>query len=204
MIYTKKWAFIHIPKTSGTNFQQRIEVKQGVTNAYKDMPDMGFIVENEKKDLKYLKQHQPLQWWLDRGTLNKEQYVFCFVRNPYARIVSMYNHMLTSGNNPGLPGFKEYVMTDVIDRKTPPGFNFKVGWPQYKFIENDQGIDVKYYKVETELPLVEEYIGYRFTDTRHNAREYNPWQTYYDSETKEKVNKKYKEDFERFNYNETF
>ncbi len=200
MIYTKKWAFIHIPKTSGTNFQQRIEVKQGVTNAYKDMPDIGFIVENEKKDLKFLMQHQPLQWWLDRGTLNNEQDVFCFVRNPYARIVDMYNHMLTSGNNPGLPEFKEYIMTDVVDTKTPAGFNFKVGWPQYKFIENDQGIDVKCYKMETELPLVEKYIGYTFTDTRINSREYDPWQTYYDSETKEKVNEKYKEDFKRFNY----
>ena len=51
MIYTKEWAFIHIPKTSGTNFQIRMEDKEGVTNAWKNMPDIGFIVENEKKDL---------------------------------------------------------------------------------------------------------------------------------------------------------
>ncbi len=200
MIYTKEWAFIHIPKTSGTNFQIRMENKEGVTNAYKDFPDREFIVENEKKDLKYLNQHQPLQWWLDRGTLNKEQYIFCFVRNPYARIVSMYNHMLTSGNNPDVTDFKEYVMMNVMDRKTPDSFNFNVGWPQYKFIENNQGINVKYYKIENELPLVEKYIGYTFTDTRYNGRDYDPWHTYYDNETKEKINEKYKEDFIRFNY----
>ena len=200
MIYTKEWAFIHIPKTSGTNFQIRMEDKEGVTNAYKDFPDREFIVENEKKDLKYLNQHQPLQWWLDRGTLNKEQYIFCFVRNPYARIVSMYNHMLTSGNNPDVTNFKEYVMMNVMDRKTPDSFNFNVGWPQYKFIENNQGINVKYYKMENELPLVEKYIGYTFTDTRYNGRDYDPWHTYYDNETKEKINEKYKEDFIRFNY----
>jgi len=200
MIYTKEWAFIHIPKTSGTNFQIRMEDKEGVTNAYKDFPDREFIVENEKKDLKYLNQHQPLQWWLDRGTLNKEQYIFCFVRNPYARIVSMYNHMLTSGNNPDVTNFKEYVMMNVMDRKTPDSFNFNVGWPQYKFIENNQGINVKYYKIENELPLVEKYIGYTFTDTRYNGRDYDPWHTYYDNETKEKINEKYKEDFIRFNY----
>ena len=200
MIYTKEWAFIHIPKTSGTNFQIRMEDKEGVTNAYKDFPDREFIVENEKKDLKYLNQHQPLQWWLDRGTLNKEQYIFCFVRNPYARIVSMYNHMLTSGNNPDVTDFKEYVMMNVMDRKTPDSFNFNVGWPQYKFIENNQGINVKYYKIENELPLVEKYIGYTFTDTRYNGRDYDPWHTYYDNETKEKINEKYKEDFIRFNY----
>ena len=200
MIYTKEWAFIHIPKTSGTNFQIRMENKEGVTNAYKDFPDREFIVENEKKDLKYLNQHQPLQWWLDRGTLNKEQYIFCFVRNPYARMVSMYNHMLTSGNNPDVTNFKEYVMMNVMDRKTPDSFNFNVGWPQYKFIENNQGINVKYYKIENELPLVEKYIGYTFTDTRYNGRDYDPWHTYYDNETKEKINEKYKEDFIRFNY----
>tara|TARA_B100001287_G_C22557874_1_gene470009 strand:+ start:88 stop:699 length:612 start_codon:yes stop_codon:yes gene_type:complete len=200
MIYTKEWAFIHIPKTSGTNFQIRMENKEGVTNAYKDFPDREFIVENEKKDLKYLNQHQPLQWWLDRGTLNKEQYIFCFVRNPYARIVSMYNHMLTSGNNPDVTDFKEYVMMNVMDRKTPDSFNFNVGWPQYKFIENNQGINVKYYKIENELPLVEKYIGYTFTDTRYNGRDYDPWHTYYDDETKDKINEKYKEDFIRFNY----
>ena len=200
MIYTKEWAFIHIPKTSGTNFQIRMEDKEGVTNAYKDFPDREFIVENEKKDLKYLNQHQPLQWWLDRGTLNKEQYIFCFVRNPYARIVSMYNHMLTSGNNPDVTDFKEYVMMNVMDRKTPDSFNFNVGWPQYKFIENNQGINVKYYKIENELPLVEKYIGYTFSDTRYNGRDYDPWHTYYDNETKEKINEKYKEDFIRFNY----
>ena len=200
MIYTKEWAFIHIPKTSGTNFQIRMEDKEGVTNAYKDFPDREFIVENEKKDLKYLNQHQPLQWWLDRGTLNKEQYIFCFVRNPYARIVSMYNHMLTSGNNPDVTNFKEYVMMNVMDRKTPDSFNFNVGWPQYKFIENNQGINVKYYKIENELPLVEKYVGYTFTDTRYNGRDYDPWHTYYDDETKDKINEKYKEDFIRFNY----
>ena len=200
MIYSKEWAFIHIPKTSGTNFQIRMEDKEGVTNAYKDFPDREFIVENEKKDLKYLNQHQPLQWWLDRGTLNKEQYIFCFVRNPYARIVSMYNHMLTSGNNPDVTNFKEYVMMNVMDRKTPDSFNFNVGWPQYKFIENNQGINVKYYKIENELPLVEKYIGYTFSDTRYNGRDYDPWHTYYDNETKEKINEKYKEDFIRFNY----
>ena len=188
MIYTKEWAFIHIPKTAGLNFIKRIENKPGVINAH--------------KDLARHMNHQPLQWWLDRGTLNKEQYIFTFVRNPYARIVDLYNHMLTSGNNPGLPEFKEYIMTDVVDTKTPAGLDYDFGWPQYKSIENNQGINVRCYKMETELPLVEEYIGYTFTDTRYNEKPHAPWQTYYDSETKEKVNEKYKEDFKRFNYNE--
>ena len=103
--------------------------------------------------------------------------------------------MLTSGNNPDVIDFKEYVMMNVMDRKTPDSFNFNVGWPQYKFIENNQGINVKYYKIENELPLVEKYVGHTFLDTRYNGRDYDPWHTYYDNETKEKINEKYKERF---------
>jgi len=195
MIYTKEWAFIHIPKTAGLNFIKRIEHKLGVINGHNDLQK-----ETGLKDVNHL----PLQWWLDRGTLNKEQYIFTFVRNPYARIVDLYNHMLTSVNNTSnlIPEFKEYIMTDVVDRITPAGLDYDFGWPQYKSIENNQGINVRCYKMETELPLVEEYIGYTFTDTRYNEKPHAPWQTYYDSETKEKVNEKYKEDFKRFNYNE--
>lgn len=188
MIYTTEWAFIHIPKTAGYNFIKRIENKKGVINAH--------------KNLSTHMNHQPLQWWLDRGTLNKDQYIFAFVRNPYARIVALYNHMLTSGNNPGLPEFKEFVMTDVVDTKTPAGLDYNFGWPQYKSIENNQGIDVRCFKMESELTLVEDYIGHIFTDTILNSREYDPWQSFYDSETKEKINEKYKEDFRRFNYDE--
>ena len=188
MIYTTEWAFIHIPKTAGYNFIKRIENKKGVMNAHKNLPAH--------------MNHQPLQWWLDRGTLNKNQYIFAFVRNPYARIVALYNHMLTSGNNPGIPEFKEFIMTDVVDTKTPAGLDYNFGWPQYKSIENNQGIDVRCFKMESELTLVEDYIGHIFTDTILNSREYDPWQSFYDSETKEKVNEKYKEDFRRFNYDE--
>jgi hypothetical protein len=157
---------------------------------------------NAHKNLPAHMNHQPLQWWLDRGTLNKNQYIFAFVRNPYARIVALYNHMLTSGNNPGIPEFKEFIMTDVVDTKTPAGLDYNFGWPQYKSIENNQGIDVRCFKMESELTLVEDYIGHIFTDTVLNSREYDSWQSFYDSETKEKVNEKYKEDFRRFNYDE--
>jgi|TARA_B100001250_G_scaffold113483_1_gene95926 hypothetical protein len=191
MIYTKEWAFIHIPKTAGLNFILRMEKKPEVINAQWNL--------QKKTGLKDVN-HLPLQWWLDRGELNKEQYIFTFVRNPYSRIVSLYNHMLIEGRN--IPGFKEFIMEDIVHTKNPPGLDYDFGWPQYKSIENNQGINVKCYKMETELPLVEEYIGYIFTDTRYNDMPHAPWQTYYDSETKEKVNEKYKEDFKRFNYNE--
>ena len=195
MIYTDNWAWIHIPKTAGVNFRDRVGHQPGVTIA---------------RERSYF-HHQPLQWWLNNGTLNSSQFMFTFVRNPYARIVSLYNHLATGPNNPDLSPFKKFIMEDLdegiirsfkgprVDKKILIEM-FDLLWPQYKFIENDQGIDVRYYKMETELPLVEKYVGYIFTDTRNNEKPHPPWETYYDNDTKEKVEDFFREDFKRFNY----
>ncbi len=190
MIYTTEWAWLHIPKTAGTNFRERVGYEPGVTIAC---------------GKKYFN-HQPLQWWLDNGTLNLSQFIFTFVRNPYARIVSLYNHMATSGNNPNLSPFKKFIMEDIdkgllgyrnfVDKRV----KFDFAWPQYKYLENDQSIQVKFYKIESELQQVEELVKYIFTDTRINEKPHPPWETYYDSDSREKVEDFYMEDFKRFNY----
>ena len=195
MIYTDNWAWIHIPKTSGVNFRDRVGHQPGVTIAR----------------TRSLFKHQTLQSWLDNGPLNSSQFIFTFVRNPYARIVSLYNHLATGPNNPDLSPFKKFIMEDLdegiirsfkgprVDKKILIEM-FDLLWPQYKFIENDQGIDVRCYKMETELPLVEKYVGHIFTDTNINEKPHAPWQTYYDSDSIKKVEDFYMEDFKRFNY----
>ena len=60
MIYTKEWAFIHIPKTAGLNFILRMEKKPEVINAQWNL--------QKKTGLKDVN-HLPLQWWLDIGEL---------------------------------------------------------------------------------------------------------------------------------------
>ena len=194
MIYTTStsipnmWAFIHIPKTSGSNFQERSLVYPNIINAHKELP-------------KYWR-HNLLQWWLDEGILNSNYLIFTFVRNPYSRIVSLYNHMLTSGNNPNLPPFKEFIMNDVVDNIVPNNWtmNYNFGSPQYKWIEHDQPMTVKYFKMESDLHLVELLIGYKFADTRINAKKHKHFEEYYDKESKKKVQEKYEEDFIRFKY----
>ena len=195
MIYTDNWAWIHIPKTSGVNFRDRVGHQPGVTIAR----------------TRSLFKHQTLQSWLDNGPLNSSQFIFTFVRNPYDRIVSLYNHLATNGNNPKLSPFKKFIMEDIdkglirsfkgprVSNKIPMEM-FDLCWPQYNFIENDQGIDVRCYKMETELPLVEKYVGCIFTDTNINEKPHAPWQTYYDSDSIKKVEDFYMEDFKRFNY----
>jgi len=197
MIYTTEWAWLHIPKTAGINFRERVGYEPGVTIADINISNAIACGENHFN-------HQPLQWWLDNGTLNLSQFIFTFVRNPYARIVSLYNHMATSGNNPNLSPFKKFIMEDIdkglrggiVDKRV----KFDFAWPQYKYLENDQSIQVKFYKMESELQQVEELVKYIFTDTRINEKPHPPWETYYDSDSREKVEDFYMEDFKRFNY----
>jgi len=194
MIYTDKWAFIHIPKTGGLNFIKRLEYEPGVINAHVSLP-------------KHYN-HQPLQWWLDNNVLDDSQFIFTFVRHPYTRLVSLYNHIVREGKH-DVPEFREFVMEDVLKSITPHNLDYKFYWPQYKSIENCRNIDVKYFKMELELEQVEKIVNFKFTDTTINAD--NPdgksltlEQVYYehfiDIEVRNKVQKLYKEDFVRFNY----
>jgi len=50
MIYTKEWAFIHIPKTAGLNFIKRIEHKLGVINGHKDLQKVKPVVDEDELD----------------------------------------------------------------------------------------------------------------------------------------------------------
>ena len=194
MIYTEKWAFIHIPKTGGLNFIKRLEYQPGVINAHVSLPRHY--------------NHQSLQWWLDHKVLDESQLIFTFVRHPYTRLVSLYNHIVREGKHE-VPEFKEFVMEDVLVNITPHNLDYKFNWPQYKSIENDRNIDVKYFKMESELAQVEKIVNFKFTDTTINAdssdgKSFTFEQVYYkhftDIEVRHNVQKLYKEDFVRFNY----
>ena len=95
-------------------------------------------------------------------------------------------------------GCDNLVGGDLVNVDKRVKFDF--AWPQYKYLENDQSIQVKFYKIESELQQVEELVKYIFTDTRINEKPHPPWETYYDSDSREKVEDFYMEDFKRFNY----
>lgn len=190
MIYNNNWAFIHIPKTGGTNFIERCKIFPEIING------------NDNRPKHY--NHQPLQWWLDQKILSPNLIFFTFVRNPYSRMVSLYNHILTSNKN--IPSFNEFIENNILMKLESKinNVNFKFSWPQYKYFENKENIKVNVFKIESDLGEVEKLVNIKFKDIFVNSRPHLPWQNYYTKKTKTIVLNVWKEDFELFSYDKDF
>tara|TARA_B110000483_G_scaffold232846_1_gene300946 strand:+ start:985 stop:1557 length:573 start_codon:yes stop_codon:yes gene_type:complete len=184
VIHTDKWAFMHIPKTGGMNFIKRSNVRDEVTNRHIDLPK--FWV------------HKPLQYWIDQGFLDK-QYLFTFVRNPYDRLVSLYNHIKVRGNAPDLPDFKTFVMTDWLKVRGQID-DFNIAAPMVDFLKTNSWCEYGIYKFEDGFEPVEQIVGYKFSDTFINKNEHPHYWDYYDDESRKITYLKYEKDFERFGY----
>ena len=76
----KKCIFIHIPKTAGTSIEKMI---QG------------------EKYIKGWSSHQKINEYKDDDKFH-EYFKFSFVRNPYERILSVFNYYKNRGNNKDL------------------------------------------------------------------------------------------------------
>jgi hypothetical protein len=194
MIRTNSWVFIHIPKTSGTNF---------IVNSKKNCID---LVDCYSKYHYHFK-HQPLWWWENQKLINPSDYIFSIVRNPYDRFVSFYNHIKS---NIEVPDFEDFVRSDYlikineyIERDVGHLANlvvWKTEWPQINYIKSNINNKVNVYKIETDLKSLENYVGYQFSHTFHNQRNHKHWYQYYNNYTLDAIYNLYKEDFLSFEY----
>ena len=84
-------AFIHIPKTGGTSIVKELEIKIGLqllkkTSHFLNFPNKGSVSFGH---LSYL---DLLRLGVINDDFHKSAYKFCIVRNPYNRIVSLFNY----------------------------------------------------------------------------------------------------------------
>jgi len=130
--HDKKSIFIHNPKTGGTYIRENLEKYYGFKfhvikrpdhekycnshkyNGSKEFPK--FVANREHGILKYAKTSNYINRMIN---MNKEKWnsytLFCFVRNPYDRLISGWNY-LNSKHNINIP-FNEYIYKecDVSD-----------------------------------------------------------------------------------------
>lgn len=197
MIRTNNWVYIHIPKTSGTNF---IINSKHFSNSVKDC----------YSKYHYHFKHQPLWWWEQYDLINKDDYVFTIVRNPYSRFVSLYNHIKLKVTKIQILDFDNFIKTNqlslvnkIIEEEVSSLKDllvWKVDWTQTKFLRSTTNKQVNIYKLESDLKKLEKFVGYTFTGTCHNKHEHRPWKTYYNKYTLDIIYNKYKEDFLTFDY----
>jgi hypothetical protein len=84
----KKIVYIHIPKTAGTTVEQIFFNKNGF--------------KSEHKDITFYKDYY-------------DYYIFSFVRNPYTRIISIYNYFINGGNKSNFDKNKINPEIDIND-----------------------------------------------------------------------------------------
>lgn len=205
-----EWCFIHIPKTSGTNFtlcfpNNRI-VKYTANELWDQFWDKksseSFINIREKINVV---KHAPLSFW-QKHKIVKHHKIFTIVRNPYTRLLSFFNEFKRDLNLSHLT-LSEFISNSDISQeleKIPYGiFSLKVNQLDFFISMNNNICLDKFYKMEDELEQVEQFFNISDINLhKHNSFKYDKnYKNIFTDEIISWVQDNYKKDFDYFNYN---
>lgn len=210
MVYShkKKFLFIHIPKTAGTSLRE-------VLNRHAASPGLlNFLSRRITRLSPGLGQRFFYRWRTFephihfsevQGLLPSRElescFKFCFVRNPYERLVSFFRHIEKLQTHPyhqrvknwgGFPGLVENLeelaepsqLSYTLDREGRPSMDF-VG--RLENIDRDYEIVAKRLGLEAQLP-------------HRNANPGGRWRDFYTDALRRQVRRYYDEDFVEFGY----
>ena len=218
--HEKKAIFIHIPKTAGifirSTLDKNYEFDTFLCNRNdhkqycntKDELNKNKLLTfcNNKSILQYYKTSEELTNLLDLNDEKwKEYYKFCFVRNPYSRVVSGWNYIMeTDKLNINFEIYLSYK--DIVTENEYS----HVFLPQCEHLydENDNyfmNFVGKFENLEDDFKTVLLNIGFEEKDITHNTksknkREHGSYKKYYTQKSLDMVNEIYKKDFERLDY----
>jgi hypothetical protein len=222
--HDKKAIFIHIPKTGGTFIRENLEKYYGfkfyilkradhdkfckVNEFNKNNNFKQFVSNRVHGVLKYAKTSNYINRMIN---MNKEKWdsykIFCFVRNPYDRLISGWN-FLKSKHDINIP-FDQYIFQEdsVSDFEYIHSF-----MSQYKNMidENDNfKVDYlgKFENLEEDFKNILLKIGFDENEINHDKEKKNnfshfPYKDIIDNQVLlDRVNEVCNEDFENFFYN---
>lgn len=186
MIKYKEIYYYHIPKTAGLTIKRTIEKKHNSYVFY--------------KNFSHNSNHEPLWWWIEYLNLHNEK-IFITVRNPYTRLISLYNHI----NKAKIikENFEDFIFNIEKYNFILNQYIWKFHWKQIDFIKYYENI-VKFLKIENDKKQISEIFDIDFENIKENKNDYDI--NYFkniiknDSKIKEYIFEKYKEDFLFFNY----
>lgn len=197
--------FIHIPKTGGSSFEQ-----------------WGYDNINHDRQQKHCTITDAESIWNNLGT------TFSFVRNPYARIVSLYHFIGQRAleriemRKQGLrtkkstnqeddiliaeyynKGFEHWIVEHSADMKNP----FDLGiWlyerktPMIHWLEHRVDIVIKLEEINSNLHYLENIFKCKIDLPHLNKSKHKHYREYYNDNTFKIVTKLFKEDLETFGY----
>ncbi len=212
--HDKKAIFIHINKTGGSYIAGTLEKYYGFKTFYLKRPDHDQFCFNKKSNPKQKcyenRVHGVLNYYQTSSFLNKKMnmtpekwrtyFKFCFVRNPYDRFISGWNHLSKKIPFHHFVHMKNYVS----DMEYIHTF-----MPQYRhIIDFKNNVDIQFIgrfeNLENDFIYILYHIGFTLPIhdpiVRVNVKKHKKYIEYYDQNTIQVVNTLMKEDFERFNY----
>ena len=211
-----KYVYVETPKVGCSTIKdtlQRMEL---------DYPDLVRDDANDIHDRQYSPLLCPSQTCgLDRLLSNPDYFIFCFVRNPYTRLLSAYLDKIAAenphkgsilramGEDPSNlskeVSFKEFV--DVVCNLSV--YDMNVHWRTQYYQTFQDSIKYDYigrlenFKNDCDYvfsKIKPNYKDYYHSETRHATNASSLLKKYYDDHLQEKVFSKYKIDFEYFGY----
>ena len=212
---SKNFVFVHIFKTAGTSvsalflpharFIEKVTYKYYITRKLVAIYARIFHLENEgQKFITGYHKHATAKEIIERmGSENFQQkFSFCFVRNPYDHMVSLYHYIKQSrghylhleANNLGFNEFIRHYLTTGPQRQT-----------DFVYLGNKQIVTFvgKFEQLENDLKKICKKIGVSYTSVSHansSSRGRN-FQEYFTSEDVLNLfNTYFRDDFEHFGY----
>jgi len=187
-----KCIFVHVPKVAGTSMKN-------------------ILFPNTKGPGHKL----AMDYYLDDPEKFEKYFVFAFVRNPYDRLVSAYNHLMQGGKNPTDIRFRDQYLTayedftDFVVRglNKPETTSYYHFIQQHYYVVNFEGeimVDfIGYFEnVEEDFNKVAQKLGVDVALPHKNKSVRDPYQSYYTEETRKIAYEHYKKYFELLGYSE--
>jgi hypothetical protein len=198
--HSKKFIFIHIPKTGGSSIEWYIS-----SYIKPDFPIFGYDEAN-----KLHRQHATLEQLKNIYKIKIDDYFkFTVCRNPYERAVSGYFWFLEAGLLKDSTTFKDYLLIrngceklNHLNSRRGRGDHF---YTQLKYIEIEEKnkIDfvIRFEKLQQDFDIVCTKIGLPHQKLPHIKKTcYKHYTSYYDKETREIVEQKYANDIKYLGY----
>ena len=193
-----KFIFVHIQKTAGTS----------ITDALFKIPETYQLHHS----------HSIL------NTINIEDYKdyfkFCFVRNPFDRLISWYNMILQKGFHndwskyilENSTNFSEFLeLTDIIIERNPlelqsqVDYTKSISFNQLDYISDNLGniqcdFIGRFENINDDFNILSQMLNIKLELNNLNKFKHNHYKDYYNQIDLEKVSNLYKRDIEYFNY----
>lgn len=210
MIYSKekKFLFIHIPKTAGTSIKTVLSPyggKSGITNylgrRLENFPGIcNLLGLNHRRTYDSHTTYRKISRILPKNILD-ETFVFAFVRHPYDRLYSFYNHILAHPEHPWYKKIYNYrsfsiMLENLSEVQEPTQKSYLIDENESlktEFLGRFENINVDFRKICSHLDISADL-------PKKNVRKHKKWENVFTDLDKINAFDFYKEDFEEFGY----